>query len=932
MDKFAGALAGVRAAAGAGDEVDAEEAAATTGVEELLTLADGRVLKAALGRRGTVEWAPLSESQREAELRRVVAQSQMASMLKDARRNGAYAAAIGGAIAGFAAAAGRPPVVLDVGAGTGLLSMLAAAAGAARVTAVEQWPVMAAIAREVVERNRAAGALPPACAIDVLAQRSFDVTVPADMPVRADVVVSEILDSALLGEGIVESLRHAFQHLAAAPGGVAAAPPACVPLRGTLHAQLVSSSLLAAWHNTSRAQLRPGVPLRVQRGAAACRASPPTIPVHAARLQPPPVPLSSPFVVCELDFSPAGLSPQHRAFAAPHVLAVPASAGTPASAVATTAADALVFWWDVTLWEGVRYSTAPPAVCQQQRQDHQQQQQQQQGLDADSSRWQDHWVQCVVPLPQPVPPSEDPATGRVGWTVVASVSDLRVDFVVGAAGATVWPTKRAHSLAVKAAAAAAGGAAQPPLPPRPPAVFVEPELCSCGLHRTCTHERRWLLSEPTLGWAAAVASAVDATLSRAQLAPGARVLCLGEGSLCALAAASSPFTRTRDSGGGGSGGGAPITLVAVESTAVAQHHAETLAGAALQQQHAHDGGGARGSEEAAAAVVMRVVLVPPTECLVGSLPALLANDDDDDDDDGDDRSDSVDGVPGCEGESDEPETGAVVAGVGGDGGLGLPASAHEDEGVEAAGGGEAASPPPLPAFSAVLAEPYFATLVNAPLWTAAHLWRRFGALAGHPAFERAFAERAVMPLRAALRCQLVAFARLHATHGPVGSPCGFDHAPFDAIEAGYAQHAFAYPLWQYEHTAVGAAATLLELDYAAAAGGGGAALSGAVVLTTGGGGGGGGCAPPPNAVCCWVDYELAPGCWVSTGPAHHGGGAPTPWRQAVLFLGHGDPRVGSGGATAVRVAAALGAADDAGGGGAGGGGGFVVTAEAVGGG
>lgn len=859
MDKFAGALAGARAAAG-DDAADAEEVAGTTGVEELLTLADGRVVKAAIGRGGAVEWAPLSARQRDAELRRVVAQSQMASMLKDARRNGAYAAAIAGAVAAFTAAAGRPPVVLDVGAGTGLLSMLAAAAGAARVTAVEQWPVMAAIARDVVARNRAAGALPPACAIDVLAQRSFDVAVPADMPARADVVVSEILDSALLGEGIVESLRHAFQHLAApaaAPSaGGLAAPPACVPLRGTLHAQLVSSAMLAAWHDTSHAQLRPGVPLRVQRGAVPCRASPTAIPVHVDRLQPAPVPLSPPFVVCELDFSPSGLAPAHPTFAAPHVLAVPVTPTAPA----TTAADALVFWWDVTLWEGVRYSTAPgedPAS-------------------AAASRWQDHWVQCVVPLPQPVPPTADPASGRLGWMVVASVSALRVDFVVGAAGAAVWPTKRAHSLAARAAATAgaAGAAAQPqPQPQAPrPVVFVEPELCTCGLHRLCTHERRWLLShQQGGGWAAAVASAVDDALHRAQLAPDARVLCLGEGSLCALAAASSPHT-------GMASGELPVTVVSVESTAVAQHQADTLVAAALHASAAERGAAACGAPTAAR---VRVVVVPPTACLVGSLPAALADGDDDDS-----SSDNNDDGNGGGGNDDNDD-------------------AHE--GVA-----------PLPLFAAVLAEPYFATLVNAPLWTAAHLWHRFASLAGDPAFARAFAARAVMPLRAALRCQAVAFAQLHATHGPVGTVCGFDHAPFDDIEAGYAQHLFAYPLWQYEHTAVGAPATLLELDYAAAAHEGEGALSGEVLLhaappaahadARGG-------ALPPNAVALWVDYELAPGCWVSTGPTPGAAGAPTPWRQAVLFLPGPAPAAG------VRVSAALARA--------GGGGGFEVAAVAA---
>jgi hypothetical protein len=262
---------------------------------------------------------------------------------------------------------------------------------------------------------------------------------------------------------------------------------------------------------------------------------------------------------------------------------------------------------------------------------------------------------------------------------------------------------------------------------------VEPELCTCGLHRLCTHERRWLLShQQGGGWAASVASAVDDALHRAQLAPGARVLCLGEGSLCALAAASSPHT-------GVASGELPVTVVSVESTAVAQYQADTLVAAALQASAAERGAAARGAPTAAR---VRVVVVPPTACLVGSLPAALADGNDNDDVSSDNNNDDGGGGDDDDYNDDDAHEGAAP----------LPSFAA-----------------PLPSFAAVLAEPYFATLVNAPLWTAAHLWHRFVSLAGDPAFARAFAARAVMPLRAALRCQAVAFAQLHATHGPVGT-------------------------------------------------------------------------------------------------------------------------------------------------------------------
>lgn len=48
---------------------------------------------------------------------------------------------------------GRPPVVLDIGCGTGLLSMLAATSGAEEVYGCELYEPLAQIAREVTQLN-----------------------------------------------------------------------------------------------------------------------------------------------------------------------------------------------------------------------------------------------------------------------------------------------------------------------------------------------------------------------------------------------------------------------------------------------------------------------------------------------------------------------------------------------------------------------------------------------------------------------------------------------------------------------------------------------------------------------------------------------------------------------------------------------------------
>jgi predicted RNA methylase len=63
--------------------------------------------------------------------------SYMLPMLNDSDRNLAYEAAIREKIEAFTKTHGRAPHVLDLGAGTGLLTLMALKHGAARVTALE---------------------------------------------------------------------------------------------------------------------------------------------------------------------------------------------------------------------------------------------------------------------------------------------------------------------------------------------------------------------------------------------------------------------------------------------------------------------------------------------------------------------------------------------------------------------------------------------------------------------------------------------------------------------------------------------------------------------------------------------------------------------------------------------------------------------------
>lgn len=146
-------------------------------------------------------------------------------MLADEARNRAYAAAIAQKV--------KPgDIVLDIGCGAGLTAMLAARAGAKHVYTCEQQPLIAQAAVRVIEQNGLADR------ITVLPKMSHNLVVGLDLPERADVVISEIVDTVLLGEGALATLAHAMNKLAK-PNARA------IPERGRLKAQLVESSKLA---------------------------------------------------------------------------------------------------------------------------------------------------------------------------------------------------------------------------------------------------------------------------------------------------------------------------------------------------------------------------------------------------------------------------------------------------------------------------------------------------------------------------------------------------------------------------------------------------------------------------------------------------------------------------------------------------------------
>ncbi|MCL1595172.1 MAG: 50S ribosomal protein L11 methyltransferase [Actinomycetia bacterium] len=123
------------------------------------------------------------------------------SMLTDELRISAFHDAIASAV--------QPgDIVVDIGSGTGILSMFAAQAGASQVYAIEREPIIH-IAREISDRNGFAAT------ITFLEGSSLDI----DVPQRADVLISETIGNAGLDEGIVAWVSDAKERLLV-PGAV----------------------------------------------------------------------------------------------------------------------------------------------------------------------------------------------------------------------------------------------------------------------------------------------------------------------------------------------------------------------------------------------------------------------------------------------------------------------------------------------------------------------------------------------------------------------------------------------------------------------------------------------------------------------------------------------------------------------------------------
>ncbi|NWR36591.1 ANM7 methyltransferase, partial [Tachuris rubrigastra] len=310
---------------------------------------------------GAMEWLEEAEDY---DYHQEIARSRYADMLHDKDRNVKYYQGIRAAVSRVKER-GEQAIVLDIGTGTGLLSMMAASAGADFCYAVEVFRPMANAAVKIVEKNGFSDK------IKVINKHSTEVTVgpDGDMECRANILVTELFDTELIGEGALPTYEHAHKHLV--QEGCEA-----VPHRATVYVQLVESRRMWAWNKLFPVHVEAEDGEKIIVPPSEMENCPGVPSVCDIQLNQMPssdfTALSDVVTMFSVDFS----KPVQSASTSYRVQLEPVKSGK---------AQIVLSWWDIGMDPSgmINCSMAPYWVNP-----------------TSALQWRDHWMQCVYFLPR----------------------------------------------------------------------------------------------------------------------------------------------------------------------------------------------------------------------------------------------------------------------------------------------------------------------------------------------------------------------------------------------------------------------------------------------------------------------------------------------------------------------------------------------------
>ncbi|XP_076749942.1 arginine methyltransferase 7 isoform X1 [Xylocopa sonorina] len=338
---------------------------------------------------GTITWEEKDENY---DYHQEVARSAFADMLHDHERNQKYYIALKNAIE-RKHRNGEEANVLDIGTGTGLLSMMAAKCGADSITACEAFTPMAKCAIKIIEENGLENK------IKLIHKRSTKITIgkDGDMVKRANILVTEVFDTELIGEGALSTFRHAHKYLLQENSIV-------VPHSATIWAQVIESSSICAWNTVHPIRSKNKHLLNTSHCVKSCSGA---AAVHDIQLTQFPYnafkPLLSPQPIFRFDLS--GKSPllydEKRCL---HV-----------KPIASGIAHAIFMWWDLVMDVDNKILLSCAPVWE--HPDTKLLQDKGFSLEgiADLIPWRDHWMQAIYYLPVETPVTVNNEISLIGY-------------------------------------------------------------------------------------------------------------------------------------------------------------------------------------------------------------------------------------------------------------------------------------------------------------------------------------------------------------------------------------------------------------------------------------------------------------------------------------------------------------------------------------